>query len=307
MAFLPFAAVGALLASSKKVRKEIKRFGRRVEKQLKRTTKSKAFKIIAAAALIATGVYFIGGMMGATLPGITTAGGTAAAGTAGATAAGTAGATAAGATAGATAAGATTAASGSILSNTAAAIVNGARTAANAVYGAGQSTTAFLSEGFNKITGDAAGEAGKEALKDTAIDTTITDPMIMTQDQLADYTAGETIKTGAKEVATEEGKKGFLGGKPFSEQTTAEKLKTTKNVVTGVQAAGSLLSGKPEATEGSSFAGFDPEGFVGDSVFTPSPMNNFIQQQFPLIDFNALVKPITSDAFIRTKQVLGQP
>ena len=300
MAFLPFAAVGALLASSKKVRKEIKRFGRRVEKQLKRTTKSKAFKIIAAAALIATGVYFIGGMMGATLPGITTAGGTAAAGTAGAT---TAGAT----TAGATAAGATTAASGSILSNTAAAIVNGARTAANAVYGAGQSTTAFLSNGFNKITGDAAGEAGKEALKDTAIDTTITDPMIMTQDQLADYTAGETIKTGAKEVGKEETKKGFLGGKPFSEQTTAEKLKTTKNVVSGVQAAGSLLSGKPEATEGSSFAGFDPEGFVGDSVFTPSPMNNFIQQQFPLIDFNALVKPITSDAFIRTKQVLGQP
>ena len=294
MAFLPFAAVGALLASSKKVRKEIKRFGRRVEKQLKRTRKSKAFKIIAAAALIATGVYFIGGMMGATLPGITTAGGTAAATTAAATT-----------TAGTTAA--TAATSGNILSNTAAAIVNGARTAANAVYGAGQSTTAFLSNGFNKITGDAAGEAGKEALKDTAIDTTITDPMIMTQDQLADYTAGETIKTGTKEVATEEGKKGFLGGKPFSEQTTAEKLKTTKNVVTGVQAAGSLLSGKPEATEGSYFAGFDPEGFVGDSVFTPSPMNNFIQQQFPLIDFNALVKPITSDAFIRTKQVLGQP
>ena len=313
MAFLPFAAVGALLASSKKVRKEIKRFGKRVKKQLKRTMKSKAFKVIAAAALIATGVYFIGGMMGATLPGITTAGGTAAAGTtAGATAATTAGATAAGATvattttAGTTAA--TAAASGNILSNTAAAIVNGARTIGQAAYGAGQSTTAFLSEGFSKVTGEASKEAGKEALKDTAIDTTITDPMIMTQDQLADYTAGETIKTGTKEVAKEEGKRGILGGKPFSEQTTVEKLKTTKNVVTGVQAAGSLLEGKPDGTsDGSPFAGFDPEGFTGDPIFTPAPTNNFLQQQFPLVDFNALVKPITSDAFIRTKQVLGQP
>lgn len=274
MAFLPFAAVGALLASSKKVRKEIGRFAKKVKKKLKKVTKSKAFKIIAAAALIATGVYFVGGMMGATLPGITATGGTAAVGTGG-----------------------TAAASGNILSNTAAAIVNGARTAANAVYGAGQSTTAFLNEGFNKITG----EAGKESVKNTAIDTTVTDPMLMTQDQLADFSAGETIKAGAKE----ESKRGFLGGKPFSEQTTVEKLKTTKNVVTGVQAAGSLLAGSPEGAEGSPFAGFDPEGFVGDPVFTPAPMAQ-MQSAYPLIDFNRLATPIDPSAFMRTNQQLGQ-
>lgn len=304
MAFLPFAAVGALLASSKKVRKEIKRFGKRVKKQLKRTVKSKAFKIIAAAALIATGVYFIGGMMGATLPGITTAGGTAAAGT---TAATTAGATTAGATAAATTTAGTTAAtaaaSGNILSNTAAAIVNGARTAANAVYGAGQSTTAFLSEGFTKVTGEASKEAGKETLKDTAIDTTFDSSL-----ESVAGGGGEIGREAAKATVEKEGKKGILGGTPFSEQTTVEKLKTTKNVVTGVQAAGSLLQGKPDGTsDGSPFAGFDPEGFSGDPIFTPAPTNNFLQQQFPLVDFNALVKPITSDAFIRTKQVLGQP
>ena len=65
MALLPFLAVGGLLASSKKVRKEIKRFGKRVKKQLKRTVKSKAFKIIAAAALIITGAHFVAGLMGA--------------------------------------------------------------------------------------------------------------------------------------------------------------------------------------------------------------------------------------------------
>jgi len=285
MAFLPFAAVGALLASSKKVRKEIGRFAKKVKKKLKKVTKSKVFKVIAAAALIATGVYFVGGMMGATLPGITATGGTAAAGT-------TAAATT---TAGTTAA--TAAASGNILSNTAAAIVNGARTAANAVYGAGQSTTAFLNEGFNKITG----EAGKESVKNTAIDTTVTDPMLMTQDQLADFSAGETIKAGAKE----ESKKGFLGGKPFSEQTTVEKLKTTGNVVTGVSAAGSLLAGSPEGAEGSPFAGFDPEGFVGDPVFTPAPMAQ-MQSAYPLIDFNRLATTIDPSAFMRTNQQLGQ-
>jgi len=275
MAFLPFAAVGALLASSKKVRKEIGRFAKKVKKKLKKVTKSKVFKVIAAAALIATGVYFVGGMMGATLPGITATGGTAAAGTTTATAA----------------------ASGNILSNTAAAIVNGARTAANAVYGAGQSTTAFLNEGFNKITG----EAGKESVKNTAIDTTVTDPMLMTQDQLADFSAGETIKAGAKE----EGKRGFLGGKPFSEQTTVEKLKTTGNVVTGVSAAGSLLAGSPEGAEGSAFAGFNPEGFVGDPVFTPAPMAQ-MQSAYPLIDFNRLATTIDPSAFMRTNQQLGQ-
>jgi hypothetical protein len=285
MAFLPFAAVGALLASSKKVRKEIGRFAKKVKKKLKKVTKSKVFKVIAAAALIATGVYFVGGMMGATLPGITATGGTAAAGT-------TAAATT---TAGTTAA--TAAASGNILSNTAAAIVNGARTAANAVYGAGQSTTAFLNEGFNKITG----EAGKESVKNTAIDTTVTDPMLMTQDQLADFSAGETIKAGAKE----EGKRGFLGGKPFSEQTTVEKLKTTGNVVTGVSAAGSLLAGSPEGAEGSAFAGFNPEGFVGDPVFTPAPMAQ-MQSAYPLIDFNRLATTIDPSAFMRTNQQLGQ-
>ena len=274
MAFLPFAAVGALLASSKKVRKEIKRFGKRVKKQLKRTVKSKAFKIIAAAALIATGVYFVGGMMGATLPGITATGGTAAVGTGG-----------------------TAAASGNILSNTAALFVNAGKSVANTAYSAGQSTTAFLNEGFNKITG----EAGKESVKNTAIDTTVTDPMLMTQDQLADFSAGETIKAGAKE----ESKRGFLGGKPFSEQTTVEKLKTTKNVVTGVQAAGSLLAGSPEGAEGSPFAGFDPEGFVGDPVFTPAPMAQ-MQSAYPLIDFNRLATPIDPSAFMRTNQQLGQ-
>jgi len=272
MAFLPFAAVGALLASSKKVRKEIGRFAKKVKKKLKKVTKSKVFKVIAAAALIATGVYFVGGMMGATLPGITATGGTAAAGT-------------------------TAAASGNILSNTAAALVNGARTAANAVYGAGQSTTAFLNEGFNKITG----EAGKESVKNTAIDTTVTDPMLMTQDQLADFSAGETIKAGAKE----EGKRGFLGGKPFSEQTTVEKLKTTGNVVTGVSAAGSLLAGSPEGAEGSAFAGFNPEGFVGDPVFTPALMAQ-MQSAYPLIDFNRLATTIDPSAFMRTNQQLGQ-
>jgi len=274
MAFLPFAAVGALLASSKKVRKEIGRFAKKVKKKLKKVTKSKAFKIIAAAALIATGVYFVGGMMGATLPGITATGGTAAVGTGG-----------------------TAAASGNILSNTAALFVNAGKSVANTAYSAGQSTTAFLNEGFNKITG----EAGKESVKNTAIDTTVTDPMLMTQDQLADFSAGETIKAGAKE----EGKRGFLGGKPFSEQTTVEKLKTTKNVVTGVQAAGSLLAGSPEGAEGSPFAGFDPEGFVGDPVFTPAPMAQ-MQSAYPLIDFNRLATPIDPSAFMRTNQQLGQ-
>jgi hypothetical protein len=274
MAFLPFAAVGALLASSKKVRKEIGRFAKKVKKKLKKVTKSKAFKIIAAAALIATGVYFVGGMMGATLPGITATGGTAAVGTGG-----------------------TAAASGNILSNTAALFVNAGKSVANTAYSAGQSTTAFLNEGFNKITG----EAGKESVKNTAIDTTVTDPMLMTQDQLADFSAGETIKAGAKE----ESKRGFLGGKPFSEQTTVEKLKTTKNVVTGVQAAGSLLAGSPEGAEGSPFAGFDPEGFVGDPVFTPAPMAQ-MQSAYPLIDFNRLATPIDPSAFMRTNQQLGQ-
>lgn len=274
MAFLPFAAVGALLASSKKVRKEIGRFAKKVKKKFKKVTQSKVFKVIAAAALIATGVYFIGGMMGATLPGITATGGTAAAGTAG-----------------------TTAATGNILSNTAAAIVNGAKSVANTAYGAGRSTTAFLNEGFKKVTG----EAGKEALKDTAIDTTVTDPMLMTQNQMADFTAGKTIKAGAKE----ESKRGLFGGTPFSEQTTVEKLKTTKNVVTGVQAAGSLLAGSPERTEGSPFAGFDPEGFVGDPVFTPAPMAQ-MQSAYPLIDFNRLATTIDPSAFMRTKQQLGQ-
>ena len=274
MAFLPFAAVGALLASSKKVRKEIGRFAKKVKKKLKKVTKSKAFKIIAAAALIATGVYFVGGMMGATLPGITATGGTAAVGTGG-----------------------TAAASGNILSNTAALFVNAGKSVANTAYSAGQSTTAFLNEGFNKITG----EAGKESVKNTAIDTTVTDPMLMTQDQLADFSAGETIKAGAKEKS----KRGFLGGKPFSEQTTVEKLKTTKNVVTGVQAAGSLLAGSPEGAEGSPFAGFDPEGFVGDPVFTPAPMAQ-MQSAYPLIDFNRLATPIDPSAFMRTNQQLGQ-
>ena len=274
MAFLPFAAVGALLASSKKVRKEIGRFAKKVKKKLKKVTKSKAFKIIAAAALIATGVYFVGGMMGATLPGITATGGTAAVGTGG-----------------------TAAASGNILSNTAALFVNAGKSVANTAYSAGQSTTAFLNEGFNKITG----EAGKESVKNTAIDTTVTDPMLMTQDQLADFSAGETIKAGAKE----ESKRGFLGGKPFSEQTTVEKLKTTKNVVTGVQAAGSLLAGSPEGAEGSPFAGFNPEGFVGDPVFTPAPMAQ-MQSAYPLIDFNRLATPIDPSAFMRTNQQLGQ-
>jgi len=274
MAFLPFAAVGALLASSKKVRKEIGRFAKKVKKKLKKVTKSKAFKIIAAAALIATGVYFVGGMMGATLPGITATGGTAAVGTGG-----------------------TAAASGNILSNTAALFVNAGKSVANTAYSAGQSTTAFLNEGFNKITG----EAGKESVKNTAIDTTVTDPMLMTQDQLADFSAGETIKAGAKE----ESKRGFLGGKPFSEQTTVEKLKTTKNVVTGVQAAGSLLAGSPEGAEGSPFAGFDPEGFVGEPVFTPAPMAQ-MQSAYPLIDFNRLATPIDPSAFMRTNQQLGQ-
>jgi len=274
MAFLPFAAVGALLASSKKVRKEIGRFAKKVKKKLKKVTKSKVFKVIAAAALIATGVYFVGGMMGATLPGITATGGTAAVGTGG-----------------------TAAASGNILSNTAALFVNAGKSVANTAYSAGQSTTAFLNEGFNKITG----EAGKESVKNTAIDTTVTDPMLMTQDQLADFSAGETIKAGAKE----ESKRGFLGGKPFSEQTTVEKLKTTKNVVTGVQAAGSLLAGSPEGAEGSPFAGFDPEGFVGDPVFTPAPMAQ-MQSAYPLIDFNRLATPIDPSAFMRTNQQLGQ-
>ena len=167
MAFLPFAAVGALLASSKKVRKEIGRFAKKVKKKLKKVTKSKAFKIIAAAALIATGVYFVGGMMGATLPGITATGGTAAVGTGG-----------------------TAAASGNILSNTAALFVNAGKSVANTAYSAGQSTTAFLNEGFNKITG----EAGKESVKNTAIDTTVTDPMLMTQDQLADFFSRRNYK-----------------------------------------------------------------------------------------------------------------
>jgi len=163
MALLPFLAIGALLASSKKVRKEISRFAKKVKKKLKKVVKSKAFKIIAAAALIVTGAYFVAGLVqsGAAV--------SAAAGTAGATTAGTtavAGTTAAAtqATIAANAAATTAASTSGIVARTATAIANGARTAYTAVtntaMSAGGSTSQFLANGLSAITNKIAGKTG---------------------------------------------------------------------------------------------------------------------------------------------------
>lgn len=140
MALLPILAIGALLLSSKKVRKEIGRFAKKVKKTLKKVVKSDVFKVIAIAALMVTGMHFVAGMMGAGAP--ATAASVAAANTA---------ATAAAAEAG-------------IIAKTATFLANGAKTAytalANVGYAAGQSTTAFLKGGFDRIT-------GKEIAKET--------------------------------------------------------------------------------------------------------------------------------------------
>lgn len=301
MALLPFLAVGGLLASSKKVRKEIKRFGKRVKKQLKRTVKSKAFKIIAAAALIITGAHFVAGLMGA-------GGGTAA----------TLTTTKAAADAG-------------MMAKTATAIANGAKTAYNTLatagYSAGQSTTAFLSEGFNKITGDAAGEAGKEALKDTAIDTgtgvgsdLITavqgeaPAVLPTEIDLATLpqkrAAGETAKVIAPKVDDI-----VATGKLPEGVDAAQTQKQIDDIM--AKKRNGLLAKKfgeefKKQTEKSDTtaptpASFDSytEAFEGSALFTPQQIAD-LRVNLPLIDPRTFASgAIDANAFFRTKQQLA--
>jgi len=295
MALLPFLAVGGLLASSKKVRKEIKRFGKRVKKQLKRTVKSKAFKIIAAAALIITGAHFVAGLMGA-------GGGTAA----------TLTTTKAAADAG-------------IMAKTATAIANGAKTAYNTLatagYSAGQSTTAFLSEGFNKVTGDVTGEA----VKDTALNVDATQ-FNTPADAMVDFKASELAKTQPKPPFKAIAK---------SEPTLVEKMSqvqergmpTYESITTAPKTAvaetgkatgkTSLLAKefgeefkkqteKPDTTAPTP-ASFDSytEAFEGSALFTPQQIAD-LRVNLPLIDPRTFASgAIDANAFFRTKQQLA--
>ena len=292
MALLPFLAVGGLLASSKKVRKEIKRFGKRVKKQLKRTVKSKAFKIIAAAALIITGAHFVAGMLGA-------GGGTAA-----------------------TLTTTKAAADASVFAKTATAIANGAKTAYNTLatagYSAGQSTTAFLSEGFNKITGDAAGEAGKEALKDTAIETGTgvgTDVITATEIDLATLpqkrAAGETAKIIAPKVdnivATgklPEGVDAAQTQKQIDDIMAAKKRKSLLTSV-GQEMVNEAKEGGDTPTQAPPSFSFAADAFEGTETTAPTPIVDF-RAMFPLIDPRTFSSaPLDPNVFFRTKQQLA--
>lgn len=303
MALLPFLAVGGLLASSKKVRKEIKRFGKRVKKQLKRTVKSKAFKIIAAAALIITGAHFVAGLMGA-------GGGTAA----------TLTTTKAAADAG-------------IMAKTATAIANGAKTAYNTLatagYSAGQSTTAFLSEGFNKITGDATGEA----VKDTALNVDAAQ-FSTPADAMADF---EASGMGTQEATLVKAKPPFKTVTSPEPTLTEKMTQVQKNIEvnaptyesittapkTAVAETGkdtgktSLLAkefGKefkkqteePDTTDPTP-ASFDSytEAFEGSALFTPQQIAD-LRVNLPLIDPRTFASgAIDANAFFRTKQQLA--
>lgn len=311
MALLPFLAVGGLLASSKKVRKEIKRFGKRVKKQLKRTVKSKAFKIIAAAALIITGAHFVAGMLQAA-----GAGGTAA--VASTTAANTAATVATN-----TAATAATANAG-IVAKTATAIANGARTAyttvTNVARTAGGSTTAFLTEGFNKVTGDVTGEA----VKDTALNVDATQ-FNTPADAMVDFKASELAKTQPKPpfkaiaksepTLVEKMSQVQERGMPTYESITtapASVAKTGKTV-----GKTSLLAKefgeefkkqteKPDTTAPTP-ASFDSytEAFEGSTLFTPQQIAD-LRINLPLIDPRTFASgAIDANAFFRTKQQLA--
>ena len=275
-----------------KVRKEIKRFGKRVKKQLKRTVKSKAFKIIAAAALIITGAHFVAGLMGA-------GGGTAA-----------------------TLTTTKAAADASVFAKTATAIANGAKTAYNTLatagYSAGQSTTAFLSEGFNKITGDAAGEAGKEALKDTAIETGTgvgTDVITATEIDLATLpqkrAAGETAKIIAPKVdnivATgklPEGVDAAQTQKQIDDIMAAKKRKSLLTSV-GQEMVNEAKEGGDTPTQAPPSFSFAADAFEGTETTAPTPIVDF-RAMFPLIDPRTFSSaPLDPNVFFRTKQQLA--
>lgn len=304
MALLPFLAVGGLLASSKKVRKEIKRFGKRVKKQLKRTVKSKAFKIIAAAALAVVGLHFVAGMMGA-------GGGTAA-----------------------TLATTKTAADAGIIARTATAVVNGAKTAYNTLattgYSAGQSTTAFLSEGFNKITGDATGKA----VKDTALNVDATQ-FSTPADAMVDFQASGM---GTQEATLVKAKPPFKTVTP-PEPTLTEKMAqvqgnieatapTYESITTAPKTAvaetgkatvkqKSLLTsvgeemvneakkGGDTPTQAPPSFSFAADAFEGTETTAPTPIVDF-RAMFPLIDPRTFSSsPLDPNVFFRTKQQLA--
>jgi hypothetical protein len=324
--------IGGLLLASKKVRKEIKRFGKKVKKTLKKVVKSKAFKIIAAAALIVTGAYFVAGMMGV---GGTAAATTAAAGTAGTTAAaGTAGAAAAG-TAGATAA--TAASTSGIIANTAAAIANGARAVAQTAYSAGQSTTAFLNRGFqaakNVLTGakQSTGFSPTVGAGEGGTGLTASGVRVPT----ASVETGKFF--GAGEGGTGVSRLGYPAGKASTEilipkteilgvgtGTVAERSINVASKTAApkgsslLQKAGKVKNAYDKATEQqkqdqmaagglSSFDSFDAD-FIGSEITTPETTRDF-SVNFPLLDQNMFKSGYRFDAnsFYSHRNIVRQP
>ena len=318
--------IGGLLLASKKVRKEIKRFGKKVKKTLKKVVKSKAFKIIAAAALIVTGAYFVAGMMGV---GGTAAATTAAAGTAGATAAGTAGATAATA--------ATAASTSGIIANTAAAIANGARAVAQTAYSAGQSTTAFLNRGFqaakNVLTGakQSTGFSPTVGAGEGGTGLTASGVRVPT----ASVETGKFF--GAGEGGTGVSRLGYPAGKASTEilipkteilgvgtGTVAERSINVASKTAApkgsslLQKAGKVKNAYDKATEQqkqdqmaagglSSFDSFDAD-FIGSEITTPETTRDF-SVNFPLLDQNMFKSGYRFDAnsFYSHRNIVRQP
>jgi len=309
--------IGGLLLASKKVRKEIKRFGKKVKKTLKKVVKSKAFKIIAAAALIVTGAYFVAGMMGV---GGTAAATTAAAGSAGTTAA--AGTAAAASTAAATTT--TAAATSGIVANIAATIANGARFVAQTAYSAGQSTTAFLNRGFqaakNVLTGakQSTGFSPTVGAGEGGTGLTASGVRVPT----ASVETGKFF--GAGEGGTGVSRLGYPAGKTSTEilipkteilgagtGTVAERSinvasKTAEPKGSSLlQKAGKVKNAYDKATEQQkqdqmaagglpSFDSFDAD-FIGSEITTPETTRDF-SVNFPLLDQNMFKSGYRFDA-----------
>jgi len=304
--------IGGLLLASKKVRKEIKRFGKKVKKTLKKVVKSKAFKIIAAAALIATGVYFVAGMLGTAGTAATVATNTAAANAAATTAASTSG----------------------IVARTATAIANGARTIGSTAYSAGSSTTAFLSKGFEAVKNLTTG--GKES---TGFDvgSFSSTPADVASVNTAPITSKTTEALGKKYSSD-----AILGNVPMPSPTDVKAVPTfsgttrtaaeiaadqTKNVMTSadITAAAtpkgsSLLqkaskvkkaydeTGKEQqqGTIAPPSYGTLQDDFEGTAVTSPETMRDF-SIRFPLLDPNMFKSNFNPNSFYSYKNLVRQP
>ena len=307
--------LGGLLLASKKVRKEIKRFGRKVKKKLKKIVKSKAFKIIAAAALIATGVYFVAGMLGTAGTAATVATNTAAANAAATTAASTSG----------------------IIARTATAIANGARTAGSAVYGAGSSTTAFLSKGFESVknvatsgkesTGfsstpiDAAADFEASKLADAVATATkqpstfgikpkpsfiAKDPSILDKIKtVTDYGTPEILKEGTGTVAERAITTAAAGPKFVTAPPEGSSL---------LQKAGRVKTAYDKATEKQQKEELIPQpsfstlqdDFEGTAITAAEAMQNF-SNRYPLLDPNIFKSNFNPNSFYSYKNLVRQP